>query len=142
VVRQDVLPLNHAKRPTVLLADDFVAFHDLIRELLEPEFEVVGAVDNGLALIDAAVRLTPDIIISDISMPTVDGFEALRQLMLIQLNVRFFFLTVDNDPALIEEARRSGASGYVNKSRAFSELVPAIRNVLNDGKFYLSKFDT
>jgi DNA-binding NarL/FixJ family response regulator len=130
------------KRPTILLADDYTAFFDVWRRLLEPEFEVIGAVEDGRALIDAAIRLNPDIIISDIGMPVVSGFEALRQLIAIQPDVRFIFLTVYNQPAFIEEAKRAGASGYVDKSRADSELLPAIRKALNEEEFYLSKFGT
>jgi DNA-binding NarL/FixJ family response regulator len=142
VVRQDVLPLNELKRPTILLADDYVAFHDVIRRLLEPEFEVVGIVENGQALIDAATRVTPDIIISDIGMPIVSGFEALRHLIVVQPDVKFIFLTAYREPVFIEEAQRAGASGYVDKSRADSELLPAIRKAMGEGEFYLSRFGT
>ena len=84
VVRQDVLPYSKLNRPTILLADDFAAFFAVLRRLLEPEFEVIGTVANGVALIDAAIRLTPDIVVSDIRMPILSGFEALRQLIAIQ----------------------------------------------------------
>ena len=141
-VRQDVLPLNDLKRPTILLADEYVAFHDVWRMLLEPEYEVIGTVENGQALIDAAIRLTPDIIISDIGMPIINGFEALRRLIMIQPDVKFIFLTVYNEPTYIEEAQRAGASGYVNKCQAVSELPPAIRKALSEGVFYLSRFGT
>jgi len=124
------------------LADDYTAFFHVLRRLLEPEFEVIGTVENGLALIDAAIRLTPDIIVSDISMPILSGFEALRQLIAIQPDVRFIFLTIYNKPIFIEEAQRAGASGYVDKSRAATELVPAIREALREGDFFLSKFGT
>jgi DNA-binding NarL/FixJ family response regulator len=137
----DILPLNDLKRPTVLLPDDYVVFHDLIRRLLEPEFEVVGAVDNGRSLMDAAIRLAPDVVISDISMPILDGLEALRQLIVLQRDVRFIFFAIYNESAFIQEAKSTGACGYVDKSRAVSELVPAIRNALNNGTFYLSKFE-
>jgi DNA-binding NarL/FixJ family response regulator len=142
VVRQDVLPYNKLKRPTILLADDYVAFHDIVRSLLEPEFEVIGAVENGLTLIDAAIRLTPDIIVSDIGMPILGGFEALRHLIAFQPDLRFIFLTINNDPDFIEEAKRAGASGYVDKSCAASELLPAIREAVREGEFFLSKFGT
>ena len=142
MVRQDVLPKNKLKRPTILLADDYAAFFDLLRRLLEPEFEVVGTVANGLELIDAAIRLTPDVIVSDIRMPIVSGFEALRQLIAIQTDVRFIFLTIYSDPVFIEEARRAGASGYVDKNCADRELLPAIRKALREGDFYLSRFGT
>ena len=75
-------------------------------------------------------------------MPIVSGFEALRHLIAIQPDVRFILLTVYNEPAFIEEAQRAGASGYVNKSRADSELLPAIRKALREGEFHVSKFGT
>jgi DNA-binding NarL/FixJ family response regulator len=124
------------------LADDYTAFFDVFRRLLEPEFEVVGAVENGLDLIDAAIRLSPDVIVSDISMPILSGFDALRQLIAIKPDVRFIFLSINNEPDFIEEAQRAGASGYVDKNRADSELLPAIREALSEGNFFLSKFGT
>jgi DNA-binding NarL/FixJ family response regulator len=138
----DVLPKKKLKRPTILLADDYIAFFDVLRRLLEPEFEVIGTVENGLALVDGAIRLTPDIIVSDISMPFLSGFEALRKLIAIQPEVRFIFLTISNEPEFIEEAQRAGAAGYVDKNRADLELLPAIRKALREGEFYLSKFGT
>ena len=124
------------------MADDHAPFFSIWRRLLEPEFEVIGTVEDGQALIDAAIRLTPDVIVSDLGMPIVSGFEALRHLIAIQPDVRFIFLTVYNEPDVIEEAQRAGASGYVNKSRAELELLPAIRKALREGEFYLSKFGT
>jgi DNA-binding NarL/FixJ family response regulator len=124
------------------LADDYAAFFDVLRRLLEPEFEVIGAVEDGQALIDAAIRLTPDVIVSDIGMPIISGFEALRKLIAIQPGIRFIFLTAYGEPDFIEEAQRAGASGYVNKSRAVAELLPAIREALREGDFYISKFGT
>jgi DNA-binding NarL/FixJ family response regulator len=130
------------KRPTILLADDYAPFFAFWRRLLQPEFEVIGTVEDSQALIDAAIRLTPDVIVSDLGMPIVSGFEALRHLIAMQPDVRFIFLTVYNEPDFNEEAQRAGASGYVNKSRADSELLPAIRKALREGEFYLSKFGT
>ena len=130
------------KRPTILLSDDYAAFFDLLPRLLEPEFQVIGTVKDGEALIAAAIRLIPDIIISDIGLPIVSGFEALRQLIAIQPDIRYIFLTIHKDRVYIEEAQRAGASGYVNKSHADTELVPAIRKALRKREFYLSKFGT
>jgi DNA-binding NarL/FixJ family response regulator len=130
------------KRPTILLADDYVPLHNIVRNLLEPEFEVIGAVDNGLALIDAAIRLTPDVIVSDIGMPILGGFEALRHLIAFRPNLRFIFLTINDEPDFIEEAQRAGAAGYVDKSCADSELLPAVRKALSEEEFFLSKFGT
>jgi DNA-binding NarL/FixJ family response regulator len=130
------------KSPTILLADDYAAFFDLLRILLEPEFQVIGTVKDGEALIAAAIRLIPDIIVSDIGMPSVSGFEGLRHLIAIQPDIRFIFLTIHNDPVYIEEAQRTGASGDVGKAHADMELVQAIREALREGEFYRSKFGT
>jgi len=75
-------------------------------------------------------------------MPIVSGFEALRQLIVVQPDVKFIFLTAYKEPAFVEEAQRAGASGYVDKSRADSELLPAIRKAMGEGEFYLSRFGT
>ena len=85
MISQDVLPQNKLKRPTILFADDYAPFFAIWRRLLEPEFEVIGTVEDGQALIDVAIRLTPDIIVSDIGMPIISGFEALRQRKAIAL---------------------------------------------------------
>ena len=124
-------------RPRILLADDSPAVLDGVRRLLEPEFEVVGSVDDGYSLLSAAKELRPDVLIVDIMMPGLSGLEAVRRLKKRRLGGRAILLTVLQDPALAEEARAAGAMGYVVKTSADRDLVDAIHEVLA-GHFYLS----
>ena len=121
------------QKPKILLADDDRDFLQAIRTLLASEFEVVGCVGDGHALIEAAATCEPDVIITDISMPLLSGLRACRQLRTEQPNMPIIFLTVREDPAFVAEAKKLGAKGYVAKRRAASELVPAIRTALQGG---------
>jgi len=114
----------------ILLADDHPGFPEMETRLLEPEFEVVGKVDNGQALIEAAMRLKPDIIITDISMPILDGIEAVDRLMESGCTSRIVFLSIHSDTDFVHRCLSTGALGYVAKSRIATELVPAIRRAL------------
>ena len=124
-------------RPRVLLADDHTLLLGAFRKLLEPECEVVGAVDNGRALLDSARELRPDVVVVDISMPLLNGLDAGRQLKQLLPGARLIFLTMNEDPDLVAEALRIGASGYLLKNSAASELVLAIREAM-DGKTYVT----
>lgn len=117
-------------KPRVLLADDHPRFPEMEAHLLEPEFEVVGMVGNGQALIEEAIRLKPDIIISDISMPILDGIEAVDRLKKLGCTSRIVFLSVHSDIDFMTRCFSTGALEYVVKSRIASELVPAIRRAL------------
>lgn len=117
-------------RTRVLLADDHRMFLVGLQRLLEPEFEVVGAVEDGRALLAAAARLQPDVVIADISMPLLNGIEAARQLGNVAGRARLVFLTMHADPLIQNEAFRAGAAGYVLKQAAPDELMNAIRQVL------------
>lgn len=110
-----------------------------IRGLLEPEFDVVGAVGDGHALISAADTFKPDVIITDISMPRLNGIEAAR--LIIQKNPasRIILLTAYNDSALLEQGLSAGALGYVLKLKADEELSLAIHNALEDKRFVSPK---
>ena len=114
----------------VLLADDHPRFPEMEARLLEPEFEVVGKVGNGQALIEEAMRLKPDIIITDISMPILDGIEAVERLKKSGCASRIVFLSVHSDTDFVTKCLSTGALGYVLKSRIATELVPAIRHAL------------
>ena len=114
----------------ILLADDHPRFPEMEARLLEPEFEVVGKVANGQALVEEAIRLKPDIIITDISMPILDGIGAVDRLRELGCTSRIVFLSVHSDTDFISRCFSTGALGYVVKSRITSELVPAIRRVL------------
>ncbi len=124
-------------RPRVLLADDHTLLLGAFRKLLEPECEVVGAVENGRALLDSARELRPDVVVVDISMPLLNGLDAGRQLKQLLPGARLIFLTMNEDPDLVAEALRIGASGYLLKNSAASELVLAIREAM-DGKTYVT----
>ena len=124
-------------RPRVLLADDHTLLLEAFRRLLEPECDVVGAVEDGRALLDSARELRPDVVVLDISMPLLNGLDAGRQLKELLPDARLIFLTMNEDPDLVAEALRLGASGYLLKNSAASELVLAIREAM-DGKTYVT----
>ena len=113
-------------QPRVLLADDHAMNTALLRQLLRPTFDVVADVADGAALIAAAERLSPDVIVTDIGMPGVDGIEAARRILARTPDVRIVFVTVDNDPDVARKGLATGAFGYVVKLVAGDELVPAI----------------
>src|SRR5688572_32314103 len=126
------------RRPKILLADDHVVFTDGIVRILRDRFDVVGAVTDGHALIDAAEKLRPDVIVSDISMPTLSGIEGLRQLKAKHGDVRVIFLTMHADAKLAADAFRLGAKGFVLKQSSGEELVKAIDSVLEGHKYMSS----
>jgi DNA-binding NarL/FixJ family response regulator len=123
------------RRPTVLLADDHVVFTDGIIRILRDHFDVVGTVRDGSSLFEAASRLRPDVIVTDISMPTLSGLEGLRQLKGKHDESKVVFLTMHADPKLAAEAFRLGARGFVLKQSSGDELVKAIDEVLQGHKY-------
>jgi DNA-binding NarL/FixJ family response regulator len=124
-------------RPRVLLAEDYSGVADALKSLLEPDFDLVGVVEDGLALIEAAKRLQPDIIVADISMPRLDGLSALAELKKENPQVKVVFTTMYGEPAYARLALKAGACGYVVKHSAWSELIPAILSAL-DGNIFVS----
>jgi DNA-binding NarL/FixJ family response regulator len=122
-------------RARILLADDHEALLDKVGQVLDREFDVVGKVRDGQALLDAAERLKPDLLIVDISMPVMGGIEAAHRLMEAGSNARIVFLTMHEDPEFIGEAFAAGASGYVIKSRLASDLIAAARKALAGRSF-------
>jgi DNA-binding NarL/FixJ family response regulator len=125
------------RRPRLLLADDHALVLEGLQRLLEPEFELAGAVEDGRALLAAARRLQPDVILLDISMPLLNGIDAARQLRTIAPRAKIIFVTMHADAVYAAEAVRAGAAGYVVKRAAASELVNAIREVLR-GRTYIT----
>ncbi len=117
-------------RPRVLLADDHAMLLEAFTRMLSPSCDVVGAVGDGRALLEAAPRLKPDVIVLDISMPRLNGIDACRQLQPKLPGVKWVFLTVNEDPDLAREAFRLGASGFLLKSSAGAELFTAIQRVM------------
>jgi DNA-binding NarL/FixJ family response regulator len=124
-------------RPRLLLADDHSLVIAGFKKLLEPEFEVVATVEDGRALVSRAVELEPDVILLDISMPLLNGLEAARQLHKLRPGIKLIFVTVHSEPDYAAEAFRAGASGYILKRSAATELVAAIRAVLS-GRTYIT----
>ena len=114
-------------RPRVLLADDHAGMLSALQRMLEPSCDVVGRVMDGRALLEAAGRYQPDVIVLDVTMPEIDGLEACRQIMVAAPNTRIVFLTADDDAAVRERALSLGASAFVVKYRAWEQLLPAIQ---------------
>src|SRR5690349_24860609 len=114
----------------VLLADDSPSMLQAARRILEPEFQVVGTVDDGQAVLEATKSLKPDVLILDISMGIMNGLEAARLLRRIGSTAKIVFLTVHNDQDFVEEAFSAGAVGYVIKPRLGRDLLVAVREAL------------
>jgi DNA-binding NarL/FixJ family response regulator len=117
-------------RRRVLLADDHTLLLEAFEKLLEHDFTVVGAVSDGRALLSAAAELKPDVIVLDIAMPLLNGLDAARQLKKTMPAIKLIFLTMNEDPNVASEAFRAGASGYLLKTSAASELSKAIKEAL------------
>jgi len=117
-------------RARILLADDHKAMRERVVHLLEEEFEILGAFEDGLAMVDAAERLKPDLCLLDISMPNLNGIEVANELRQDGSTAKIIFLTIHEDPDFVQAALNTGASGYVVKSRIASDLVAAVRQVL------------
>ena len=114
-------------RVSVLLADDHRILAEGLRSLLVPEFDLIGVVEDGRAMVEAAKALKPDVIIADISMPQLNGIEALEEVRKFSPNVRVIFLTMHRDVAYARRALEAGAVGFVVKHAALDELVLAVR---------------
>jgi len=122
-------------RPRVLLADDHLMLLDALKGLLEPAYSVVGLVLEGRALLKAADRLRPDVVVLDIAMPHLNGLDAGRQLKKKMPAVKLIFLTMNEDPYMVGEAFRAGASAFLLKQAAGLELTDAIEKVLKGGTY-------
>ena len=132
-----VILLAMASRSRILIADDHTLIAELCKKLLEIEFDVVGTVSDGHALVRAAGELKPDVIVVDISMPILNGLDAGQQVKEMLPAVKLVYLTMNPDIEVAAEAFRRGAHGYLIKTCAASELVLAVRDVLR-GKSYIS----
>ncbi|CUS38774.1 response regulator [Candidatus Nitrospira nitrificans] len=129
------------KKPRVLLADDHTFVLEGFKKLLEGHCELVGAVEDGRALIAAAVELQPQIVILDISMPRLNGIEAAKKLKKQSPEVKLIFVTMHAETVYVNEAFRAGASGYLLKQSAATELAQAVQSVMN-GDFYVTPLIT
>ncbi len=125
------------KLPRAILADDHTLVAEALRELVARHFDVVATVADGHALVASATALKPDVIVVDVAMPLLNGMDAFRQLKPKMPGVKFVFLTMNEDPELAVEAMKSGASAYVSKKSAASELLQAMRAALR-GKSYIT----
>jgi len=129
------------QRARLLIADDHTLLAEACKNLLEPEFEVVGIVDNGRALLRMACELKPEVVVLDIAMPQLNGLDAGDQIKHLLPATKLVYLTVNMSPEVAAEAFRRGASGYVVKTSAAAELITAIRRALKS-ESYLSPLIT
>src|ERR1700686_3683071 len=125
------------RRSTVVLADDHAIVVEGLRRVLETNYDVVGVAGNGRALLTAADQLQPDVIVADISMPLLNGIEAVRQIRKTDQRVKIVFLSMHPDVVYVTEALQSGGSAYVLKSSAGIEILTAIHHA-RQGKIYIS----
>jgi len=123
--------------PRILIADDHTLVAEACKKLLESDYEIVGTVGDGRSLVRAAAELRPHLIIVDVSMPLLNGLDAAQQVKELMPSIKVIFLTMNHDVDLAAEAFRRGASGYLLKTCAASELAIAVREVLR-GRSYLS----
>ncbi len=129
--------MSAANRPRVLLADDHLLVAEALKSLLTPEFDLVGVVEDGRELVEAAQTLRPDVIVADITMPHLNGIDALVRLRQGGDRTPVVFLTMHRDATFARRALDAGASGFVLKHSASVELIAAIRAALQ-GKTYLT----
>jgi len=123
------------ERPRIVVADDHNLLLDALQKLLADDFDVVATVSDGRSLVREAARLKPDVAVVDLAMPDLNGLEAARELKREAPGTRLVFLTMNEDPDLAAEAFRAGASAYVLKRSAASELVTAIREALQSRSY-------
>src|SRR5262245_16036538 len=126
------------QRPRIVLAEDHAEMAEQLRGLLVSEFDVVAVVANGQALLHAAEVTHPDVVVTDIVMPELDGIAATAALLAKQPAVRVVLVTVHDEPELVERGQAAGALGFVSKHRAGYELLPAVKAVLR-GERYVSR---
>jgi DNA-binding NarL/FixJ family response regulator len=129
--------MSPAHRPRVLLCDDHLMVAEALKSLLAPEFDLVGVAEDGRAMVEAAGALKPDVIVADVTMPHLNGIDALVQLRQGGNRVPVVFLTMHRDVTFARRALEAGASGFVLKHSAPAELVSAIRAAL-EGRTYLT----
>ena len=122
--------MSQELRPRVLLADDHAGILAALQRVLNPSCEVVGCATSGVALLEAATRLRPDVIVMDIAMPNVNGLEACREIKHAIPQTKVVVLTATNDPDVKQHALSLGASAFVLKHLMASDLLPAIKKAL------------
>jgi DNA-binding NarL/FixJ family response regulator len=123
------------KRPRILLADDHALMLDGFSNLLEPTYAVVGTVEDGKALVEAAIRLNPDLVILDITMPILNGIDAAREIRKRLPLVKLLFVTMHTSPTYLQAALEAGANGYAVKSSGRNEILAAVESVLGGNRY-------
>lgn len=129
-------------RSRVLIADDHALIAEAFRKLLAAEFDVVAIVHDGRSLMATAEALKPDVILVDIGMPLLNGLEAAQRIKRTLPDVKVVYVTINHDPGLVAEAFRRGASGYLSKTAAASELTAAIHHALSGDRYVSSQLKT
>ncbi|MFZ5876602.1 MAG: response regulator [Nitrospirota bacterium] len=124
-------------RPRIVLADDHLLVTDGMSSMLRSDFDVVATVENGRELVEAVRRLDPDVVITDMQMPVLNGIDAVAQLTKLKARAKVIVLTMHPDVSYAVRALRAGAAGFVLKHAAYAELATAIREVLK-GRTYLT----
>ena len=122
-------------RPRIFLADDHTLLLDAFKNLLEPKYEVVGTATDGRQMLTMVSKLMPDVVLVDISMPNLNGFDAGEKLKKKFPDIKLVFLTANDDPDMVTEAFRIGANGYLLKNSAASEMFLAIDTVLKSNNY-------
>lgn len=126
---------NSMAAPRIVLADDKEEMLRTIALVLGDEFNIIGTAENGKHAVELTIRLSPDVLVLDISMPVVNGIEAASRLTALGSRARIVFLTVNTDPDFVEAARCAGAVGYVLKESLALDLAPAIRAAIEGSSF-------
>jgi DNA-binding NarL/FixJ family response regulator len=129
-------------RKRILLADDHAEMLDEVRALLDGEYEIVGTAQDGRSLVEAAKELKPDLIVSDISMPEMTGFEAAAKIRAHGMDVKLIFLTVQSSAGYLRKARSLGADGYVLKVYTTEQLRSAVASVFSGTPYFSPQLAT
>ncbi len=117
-------------RPRIFLADDHPEFLNIEAAFLKPHFELIGTASDGASLVSEVLRLNPDVVVADITMPTMSGIDAVHKLVQSGSTAKFVFLTMHSGEEYIHACLHEGARGFVTKSRMKAHLIPAINAVL------------
>ena len=123
------------KRPSVVIAEDYVLIQENIRKAIENECEIIACVEDGQAALDAVATHAPDILLLDISLPGLNGFAVIEKLNGMKAGVKTIFVTAHGDKAYVQRAFEVGAAGYVLKGKVWTDLPAAIREVFGGGSY-------
>jgi len=122
-------------RPRLLIADDHVRFLAFVSDYLKDDFDIIATVRDGVEALAAAISLQPDAVVSDLSMPRMNGLELAAELRRVNNRARIIILTLHRDDELAKIAYENGVMGYVLKDRIYIDLVPAVHRVLKGKRF-------